>query len=134
MFADDTCLYVVTEDNDASAACLNRNLVNVKAWADQWLVTFNPNKTKSMLVSNKKCANPPLYYDGKLIEDVQQHKHLGVVLTDKLSWNDHTSSLIQSVSKFLDVMYKLYKDIDRVSLEKVYHTFVRLKLEYACLG
>ena len=58
--ADDTCLYVTVEDPTTSDNTLNENLTNVQQWADQWLVNFNPSKTKSMLFSNKNNTHPPL--------------------------------------------------------------------------
>ena len=35
------------------------------------------------------------------------------------------------MSKILDVMHRLSKDLDRRTLETIYETFVRSKLEYA---
>ena len=58
LFADDTCLYVMVDDPTASAISLNGNLCNVQRWADQRLVNLNPNKTKSMLFSNKTNTHP----------------------------------------------------------------------------
>jgi hypothetical protein len=133
MFADDTCLYVTTDDSALSANTLNDNLTNIKLWADQWLVNFNPSKTKSMVISYKKANLPPLYFDGNLVAEVQQHKHLGVILNNRLTWNNHISNIVKNVSSVLDVMHKLAKDMDRESLETFYKTFVRPKLEYAAV-
>ena len=41
--------------------------------------------------------------------------------------------ILQSVSKLLDVIHKLSKCIDRKSLETIYESFVRSKLEYHVL-
>ena len=43
------------------------------------------------------------------------------------------ATILLSVSKLLDVMHKLSKDIDRKSLETIYESFIRSKLEYACI-
>ena len=133
LFADGTCLYVTVDDPNSYAAVLNSNLENVKLWADQWLVNFNPKKTKFMTFSNKNVIHPPVHFQNKIIDDVEQHKHLGLTFNAKLNWNDHISNIISSVSKLLDVLQKLSKEIDRKSLEIMYHTFVRSKMEYACI-
>ena len=62
MFADDTCLYVTVDDPTSSATILNDNLSNIKHWANQCLVKFNPDKTKSMVLTNKNVVHPPLYF------------------------------------------------------------------------
>ena len=132
LFADDTCLYVIVEDKDQATQSLNENLENVKQWADQWVVDFNAAKTKSMTISNKNVLYPPIIFDGKELEDVTCHKHLGLTLNRNLNWSDHIDGLIHDVSKILDVMRKLKYDVDRESLEKIYFSFIRPKLEYAC--
>ena len=133
MFADDTCLYVTVEDPTTSDTSLNENLTNVQQWADQWLVNFNPSKTKSMLFSNKNNTHLPLSFQDRPVDEIEQHKHLGVVFNSALSWKDHVATILLSVSKLLDVMHKVSKDIDRKSLETIYESFVRSKLEYACI-
>ena len=53
LFADDTSLYIVVENPDDAAELLNADLRKITTWAEQWLVTFNPPKTESMLISRK---------------------------------------------------------------------------------
>ena len=43
------------------------------------------------------------------------------------------SEIIANVSKLLDVMHKLSRELDRKTLETIYETFIRSKLEYACI-
>ena len=86
-----------------------------------------------MTFSNKNVIHPPVHFQNKIIDDVEQHKHLGLTFNTKLNWNDHISSIISSVFKLLDVLQKLSKEIDRKSLEIIYQTFVRSKMEYACI-
>ena len=40
MFADDTCLYLMVDDPNASATCIsfNENLYKVQIWDNHWLV------------------------------------------------------------------------------------------------
>ena len=124
---------LTVDDPNSSAAVLNSNLENVKLWADQWLVNFNPKKTKSMTFSYKNVIHPPVHFQNKTIDDVEQHKHLGLTFNTKVNWNDHISNIISSVSKLLDVLQKLSKEIDRKSLEIIYKHLLDQKMEYACI-
>ena len=133
MFADDTCLYVTVDDPVSSQIILNESLKNLKLWADQWLVKFNPSKTKTMYLSNRNNEPPPLHFSGEAVQEVIKHKHLGVTFNNKLTWKNHVQDIIGTVSKFLDIMHKLSKDLDRKSLEIIYQTFVRSKMEYSCI-
>jgi hypothetical protein len=43
LFADDTSLYIIVDNPSISANILNNDLSKINNWAQQWLVTFNPN-------------------------------------------------------------------------------------------
>ena len=62
LFADNTSLFIIVEDPITAAACLNNDLDKISQWAATWLVTFNPSKTESLLISGKtnKNRHPPL--------------------------------------------------------------------------
>ena len=89
LFADDTILYVSTDDHELSAEILNDNVKKIRDWANQWLVTFNPGKTKLLNVTLKKEAdfdNYPIFFDDIEIPSVKEHKHLGIWFDHKLKW------------------------------------------------
>ena len=53
LFADDTSLYVLVNNPNEAAVKLNEDLLKIYSWSKQWLVTFNPLKTESLLISRK---------------------------------------------------------------------------------
>ena len=53
LFADDTSLYIIVESPEEAANILNQDLNRISAWAEKWLVSFNPQKTDSMILSRK---------------------------------------------------------------------------------
>ena len=134
LFADDTVLYTVAEDPKTSSEALNANLEQVKRWSHQWLVNFNPKKTNLMNISLKKNVsynNYPIYFNGVPLTEVRNHRHLGIEFSSDLKWTTHINNIIQSVAKMSDVIRKFKYRIDRKSLETMYFTFIRPKLEYA---
>ena len=134
LFADDTTLYISVDDHKVASDTLNRNLCNVKVWANRWLVNFNPEKTESLVVTNKKKESyPPVLYNNEPIREVDSHKHLGLTFNSKLSWSQHIGSLVARIAKLKDVMLYLKNRLDRYTLNNIYITFVRPKLEYACI-
>ena len=82
LYADDTSLFDVVEDPALSFFKLSDDLNSIKEWALKWLVTINPSKTKCLTFSTKrnKPSHPVLLFDGTPIEEVSQHKYLGVIL------------------------------------------------------
>ena len=85
-----------------------------------------------MTISNNSVKHPSLKFDNKELEEVKTHKHLGVTLCHNLSWTSHIDSVISSASKSLNVLHKLMYSLDRKTLETIYLTYIRPKLEYSC--
>jgi hypothetical protein len=91
LFADDTCLYIEVDDPNIQAQELNQDLASLDRWAKKWHVDFSPPKTEELIVSRKR--NSPLHpvstLDGTTIKRVPHHKHLGLILSNDLTWNQH---------------------------------------------
>ena len=133
LFADDTCLYIIFETNNAGEATdtLNSDLDTVNKWAKKWLVTFNPQKTKSLYVSLKNNLNPPrLIFDGHYLDNIDSHKHLGLELNSKLTWKNHIDSITSTADKKLNLLTHLKHTLDRQTLLIMYQSFIRPSLEY----
>ena len=131
LFADDTSLYIEFDNADTASAVLNQDLVDVQAWANQWLVEFSPPKTKLMTCTYKKKVYPPISFDGNVLQSVINHKHLGLTFANNLHWSTHIESILDNVGSMADILKKLKYDLDRQDIEKTYFAFIRPKLEYA---
>ena len=113
---------------------LNHDLMIISAWAKQWLVNFNPQKTIAMLFSLMKPETiPRLIFDGVSINFVDQHKHLGVTLTDNGKWQNHIENIMASASKVMGVMRKLKYTFSRIALNQIYISYARPILEYSSI-
>ena len=84
-------MFIVVENPDTAAELLNLNLEKNMTWAKIWLVSFNPKKTESLLISRKlnKPAHPPLLMDNNIIIEVNSHKHVDVLLSNDCTCHKH---------------------------------------------
>ena len=91
LFADDTSLYIVVETPILSSTLLNSDLTEIYEGASKWLVTFNPNKTESVLFSQKvyKPDNPSLYMIDQVFNEMTYNRYLGLILSNDISWHEH---------------------------------------------
>ena len=71
LFADCTSFYIVVHCPLQAGELLNRDLSTILKWADSWLVTFNPSKTLTMLIPQKRNSvfHPPISMDGVIIDE-----------------------------------------------------------------
>ena len=63
LFADDTSLFVVVENDHAAAATsLTEDLNVISNWAKKWAIQFIPQKTKNIVFSRRDREHPPVYF------------------------------------------------------------------------
>ena len=133
LFADDTSLYIIVDNPFQAAEQLNSDLQKIHRWAAKWLVTFNPGKSESMLLSRKhnKPFHPPVLMDQSQITEVKSHKHLGVIFSNDCTWHENLELIKSKAWKRINVMRKLKFELDKKSLQTIYFSFIRPLLEYA---
>ena len=132
LFADDTTLFITVNEPAAAAASLNSDLQEIETWAEQWLVVFNPSKTKSMIISRKRISrtHPDLVFMDQTLQNETEHKHLGLILRSDLTWSSHINEIINKGMKIVNILKHLQMRLSRKSLEILYLSFIRPILEY----
>ena len=68
--------------------------------------------------------------DGIKIEEVRKTKFLGVIIDNKLSWNDHVTHVASKVSRGLGMIIKTRNYLINKGLITLYYTFVYPYLTY----
>ena len=116
----------------AAAGSLHTDLDRISQWAATWLVSFNPAKTESLLISRRvnRPYHPPLFMQEYQITEVESHKHLGLYLSNDCSWHKHIDYKTKKAWYRINIFRKLKFHLDRKSLETIYITFIRPFLEY----
>ena len=112
----------------------NNDLERINAWTRRdWLVTINPGKIKSIIFSVKrvKPSHPDLYFNKEMIDNVSNHKHLGVTICSNLSWRIHIFNVYEKASKKLNLLKGLKLKLGRETLIQLYKCLIRPQMEYA---
>ncbi len=114
---------------------INKDLEAMYGWCKQWLVMANPTKSVYMILSSKTSTAqvPPILYGNIRLQQVFEHKHLGLIFTPNLSWSKHISAVIAKANRCLGVLKKNKYILSRKSLEIGYFSFIRPILEYCDL-
>ena len=132
LFTDDTSLFIIVDDPVTAAGCINTDLVRISKWASTWLVTFNPSKTETLLISRKpnRPVHPSLFMDTHQISEVDSHKHLGLYFSHDCTWHQYINNITVKACARINIMRKLKFKLDRKSLETIYTAFIRPLIEY----
>ena len=135
LFADDTSLFLVVHDINASARELNDELKKTDKWAFQWKMSFNPDPSKQaqeVIFSHKikKLPHPSLVFNNNNVLQTSSQKHLGVTLDVKLTFDEHLNNVLNKVNKTIGLLRKLQNLLSRLTLITIYKDFVRPHLDY----
>ena len=89
-------------------------------------------QAQEVLFSNKvtKTNRPNIIYNGNTMQKSANQKHLGLILNEKLTFNDHITSKLITVNKLKSTLSKNYNYMPRDSHVTIYKSFIRPHLDY----
>ena len=131
LFADDGLLYISGNNLNLIKDNIEKDLSAIYTWLNMNKLVLNTNKTKFMILNN---PSPELQFNiqinNTIIEQITSIKYLGIVLDNKLSFNEHIDHICKKVSKKLGVLRRTRKNISKNSAIKVFNVTVKPHFEY----
>lgn len=111
------------------------DLNNLHIWSQRNLMDFNVKKCKLMRITKKSM---PFRSDLKLnessLEETSEFCDLGLVTSNKLSWNAHVDKISSKANKILGLIKRTCKGMKDVNtLRRLYCALVRSQLEYCTI-
>jgi hypothetical protein len=132
LFADDTVIYRTVSGPEDSLA-LQADLTLIVEWCHRWGMSLNYDKCVSMSVSRRRLPRVPFTYQlGKsILRSVSKYKYLGVVINNKLTWDDHILYVVSKANRALGFVRRHLSKCEPATRLKCYVAFVRPHLEFA---
>ncbi len=89
------------------ASLMKRALRRVCEWGDYHGLTFNPDKTTTvMFYRGRKCDySPVLSMGGRKLQYSDKLTYLGITFSKRLSWTDHIKSRVRKCTCLYVFMY-----------------------------
>ena len=136
MFADDTSVHSADKDIEVLNHRLQQSLDEVSAWCQSNSMILHPVKTKSMVLATRqkhqvRPLSLTLSLHGSPVEEVAEHRLLGVTVDNQLSWKTHINTLSKTISKKLFMLSKLKHFLNEDSRKMFFNAHVRSHLDYA---
>ena len=93
---------------------------------------MNSSKTKSLVFSamRDKPFHPPLFLNSTAMEEVAHHTHLGLRLTNNMSWKTQIIEMHQKAAKRLNTLKAIQFKVWRETLISLYKSLIRPVMEY----
>ena len=108
-------IFSIVKDPAVSAAELSHDLATIRQWAYQWKMEFNPDITKQateIIFSCKKIKpnHPQITFNGNIVVEVKDQKHLGLTLTPTLSFGKHIHEKLSKAKKNIGIIKQYSKE------------------------
>ena len=134
-FADDTSLFSIVKNPITSATNINNDLKRISLWAVQWKMSFNPDPNKpaeEVIFSHKRHPpeHPHIYFNNIQVKQVKEHKHLGLILDSKLTFESHINEKLAKARKGIGIIKYLSAYVPVKTLDQIYKMYVRPHLDF----
>jgi hypothetical protein len=127
LFADDNSIQYPSDNVTEIEHVINHDSSILNSWSKQWLLQFNPSKTKTIFFTLKKTsAMPNLVFQHNHFEHVQSLKHLGLILSSDLGWSLHINNIVNNAYRITGLLKKL-KFVLRRNVYCIYWTPLRIR-------
>ena len=127
MHAEYTNIFIRGKDLPKMEHDLNIEIQNISQWLKANKLSLNIKKTCTMTFSNipsvrKRINN--IYIDGTQIDTVSHTQFLGVIIYNKINWNEHIKYTCKQISKSVGIFWKIKNKVNKKTLINLYYTFI----------
>ena len=130
-FADDTSLYTCSKSISEIQNRLNNNLVLISNWLRNHKLHLNVSKTEVVLFGSRRALSKVqslnVSISGKVLQQVETIKYLGVILDNCLSFKPH---LRNKTSRIVGMLRRLHHIVPSTTIQILYNTIVLPSLDY----
>jgi hypothetical protein len=136
LFADDTSLHSHASNIASIQTSLQLSLNDVSDWCRRNRMAIHPQKTKCMVITSRQKHQTnkfalSLSIDSNKIDQVHEHRVLGVVLDEELKWQSHIDSVNKKVARSLFLLSKLKPFLDTDARKMFFHAHCVCHVNYA---
>ena len=137
LFADDTTMHTTGKDINDVSNTLQSDVDKLETWSELNHMALHPNKSKFMLVTTRQkrqnitCKSNGLKIHGKILEEVNSHRLLGINIDNNLSWSNHVSMLSKKISKKIFQLNRIKHFLDQHTRKLFFHAYILPDIDYA---
>jgi hypothetical protein len=137
LFADDTSLFYSLDNNSKQdiSHIVNQELDKISQWLGANKLSLNVKKSQLLVFSlSKNKPNIKLTINGEVLKEVQSAKYLGILIDNKLNWEEQINAVNLKLSKGLGLLAKIRHFVPRNTLRSLYFTFMNPHIDYNILN
>ena len=136
LFADDATVHTPDKSISVVEERLQQALTEISDWCKINSMVLNPSKTKCMIIATRqKHQLAPLSLNLSIqnepVNQVAEHRLLGVTIDNQLKWQAHINKVCKTVSRNVYLLSKLKQFVDSDARMLFYNAHIRSHIDYA---
>jgi hypothetical protein len=120
-FADDICFEHHGETLSQVELDANNDMKKFENYMNYNFLTVNIDKSKCLTIGNT-ASKAIINYANQSLENVIQYKYLGLIINERLDWNNHISKLSNGLSTLTGVFGKIARVLPNDLKKSLYHS------------
>ena len=136
LFADDSSLSTCGKNLQDYQNILQDSVNDVHEWCTLNRMALNPSKSKCMVITSRQMhqrhpLDLSLQLNGKTIQQVREHRLLGVKIDDQLNWVAHINFIQKRLSKNIYLLSRLWHFVSLSALKTFFYAHCYSHVNYA---
>ena len=133
-YADDNSMIYSSPDINAILTNLKHDCKNAIKWFGNNSMEANPDKFQFMVLSSDPLEQQKIEIENDItLLSESRVKLLGVIIDDRLQFNDHISAMCCRAARQLNALARISKHLDSKSKHIIYNSFVASNFNYCPL-
>ena len=137
LYVDDLVIYSSSQHIPSIERRLQSAINKIETWVNKNGFRFSTQKTVAVHFHRKRGLQqePSLNLYNRPIVFKTSMRYLGLILDQRMRWNEHISYIKTTALKSLDLLKSLSRTKyggDRITLLRLYRSLIRSKLDYGC--
>lgn len=137
IYADDTTVHASDKRQDIVEIKLFRGATGFNIWCIENDMFINLKKTLCMLLGTRQkllqVDKIKLILENEIIEMVDSHKLLGLIIDKHLSWDKQIDAVCLNITRKISLLKLLSKYIDKTSMNTYYNSYILPIFDFGCL-
>ena len=137
LFADDTVTLFSHKDPKVIVRNCNAEMKKVSEWLLVNKLSLNVSKSNFIILRTpqKKYLNTiKIKIDNANVEEKAYIKYLGIMMDEKLTWNQHIHHVNLKLSKGIGIIAKLRHLLCKSAIKMIYYSFIQPYINYGLLN
>ena len=111
LYADDTVLFISDKSLHNIKSHMNSDLEKLNNWLKLNYLTLSISKSKFMIIGSSQRLNKidsiSFKVDNMDLDEVSSFKYLGIVINNRLTWQDHVDQMFSKINKKLGLLKRI---------------------------